>query len=394
MQRTDILVVGAGFAGAIMAERLAAHGREVVVVDKRRHIAGNAYDYRNEHGLLVHRYGPHLFHTNAKSVVEYLSRFTEWWPYEHRVLAVVEGRRLPIPINRTTLNELYGLQLAGDAAAEIFLSQRAESVERIRNSEDAVVAKVGRDLYERFFRSYTRKQWGRDPAQLNASVCARIPVRYNTDDRYFTDWHQAMPASGYTAMFDRMLGSARIDVRLGTSFRQMRHTLKYSHLVWTGPIDEYFGFRFGRLPYRSLRFDFVTQPTLQGELLQPVAQVNYPDPEVPYTRVTEFRHITGERARSSTRAYEYPQDQGPPYYPVPAPENQELYRRYERLAAAERRVTFVGRLATYRYLNMDQTVGQALARFRRLAVELGLKLDRAPARTRDAQAGRRRTAHA
>jgi UDP-galactopyranose mutase len=363
----DVLVVGAGFAGAIMAERLADAGERVVVIDRRPHIAGNAYDHRDDYGVLVHRYGPHLFHTNSDRVVAYLSRFTDWVPYEHRVQAVVDGRHLPIPINRTTLNMRYGLSLSSSAEAEAFLAARAEPVAEIRNSEDAVVAKVGRDLYEAFFRGYTRKQWNRDPAQLNASVCGRIPVRFDEDDRYFTDSHQALPADGYTAMFERILDHPRISVRCATDFADVRETLRWGRLVWTGPIDEYFAHRLGVLPYRSLRFDFVPTPTEAGRLVQPVAQVNYPDQSVPYTRITEFAHLYGQRPPMSTLAYEYPAADGPPYYPVPAPENQELYRRYAELAAEESAVTFVGRLATYKYLNMDQVVSQALVTFDNLA---------------------------
>ena len=367
MEHIDVLVVGAGYAGAVMAERFAAHGRDVTVVDKRSHIAGNAYDFRNRDGLLIHRYGPHLFHTNAPHIFEYLSRFTDWRQYEHRVLAHVDNRLLPIPINRTTLNELYGLSLRDESEAEDFIGAHAVPMTRVSNSEDAVVSRVGHDLYSKFFRGYTRKQWGRDPAELNASVCARIPVRYDTDDRYFTDQFQAVPAEGYTAMFARILSHPRIDLRLGVSFDECRDDLQFRHLVWTGAIDDYFNYCFGRLPYRSLQFDFVTEPTLDGRLLQPAAQVNYPDINIPYTRVTEFRYITGESGNVSTRAYEYPRADGDPYYPVPTAQSRILYRRYQRLATAESNTTFVGRLATYRYMNMDQTVGQALARFAQLA---------------------------
>ncbi len=362
-----MLIVGAGFAGAVMAERFAACGRDVTVIDRRDHIAGNAHDFVDDAGIRVHSYGPHLFHANSERIVAYLSQFTEWHPYEHRVLASVDGQLLPIPINRTTLNRLYGLALADEPATEAFLAERAEPIEHVRTSEDAVISKVGRELYEAFFRGYTRKHWGLDPRDLHASVCARIPVRFDTNDRYFTDSHQAMPAEGYTAMFERLLEHPAIEVRVGTSFEEAREGLRWRHLVWTGAIDEYFGHCFGVLPYRSLHFDFLNEPTPDGGLIQPVAQVNYPDEAVPYTRVTEFRHITGQDALSSTRAVEYPRPEGEPYYPIPAEENQRLYRRYQQLARRERDVAFVGRMATYRYLNMDQVVGQALATFSRLS---------------------------
>lgn len=366
MSDPDILVVGAGFAGSIMAERIASElGLRVLVIDRRPHIAGNAFDEHDEHGVLVHRYGPHLFHTNSEKVVAYLSRFTEWQPYEHRVLASVDGKLLPVPINRTTINGLYGLSLTTDEEVAEFLAERAEPIDQPRNSEDAVVSKVGRDLYERFFRGYTRKHWGLDPSQLHASVCARIPVRTNDDDRYFTDSFQKVPAAGYTQMFERILDHPLIEARTSTAFDDVRAGLDVRHVIWTGPIDQYFGERFGSLPYRSLRFEFVTRPTPGGGFEQPVTQVNYPGEE-PYTRVTEFRHVHGQVLEHTTLAYEYPEDEGEPYYPVPRDENRDLYHRYEELARETSDVTFVGRLARYQYLNMDQVVGQALSTFERV----------------------------
>jgi UDP-galactopyranose mutase len=368
--RYDTLIVGAGYAGAVMAERLTSQrGQRVLVVDRRDHVAGNAYDYRDEHGVLVHRYGPHIFHTNADVVVDYLSRFTEWLPYEHRVLARVGEQLLPMPINRTTINELYGLDLRSDADVEAFYAERREPVALVKTSEDAVVAKVGRDLYETFFRGYTRKQWERDPSELHASVCARIPVRTNTDDRYFGDRFQKMPRDGYTKMFERILDG--IEVRLETAYEDVRGEVAFDHLVWTGPVDEFFGHRFGKLPYRSLEFDLRNEPTPDGGCLLPVATVNEPSGDVPYTRTTEFRHMTGQREHpSSTVAVEYPRSEGDPYYPVPSDEARALYKRYEALAAEQPGVTFVGRLARYQYLNMDQVVGQALSTFEKLSARL------------------------
>jgi UDP-galactopyranose mutase len=369
--RFDVLVVGAGYAGAIMAERLASQlDLRVLVVDRRDHIAGNAFDYVDEHGVLCHRYGPHIFHTNAQRVVDYLSAFTDWRPYEHRVLSRIGEQLLPVPINRTTINRLYGLELDSEDEMTAFLTAAAEPRERLENSEDAVVAKVGRELYELFFRGYTRKQWDLDPSELHASVCARIPVRTDTDDRYFTDAFQSMPAAGYTAMFRRILGHPNITVRVGTSFEDVRGEVAYDHLVYTGPIDAFYGYRFGRLPYRSLEFELETLATPGGRLLQPVGQVNFPSEDVPYTRISEYRHMTGQAHAFSTLAFEYPRAEGDPYYPVPRPENRELYKRYERLAARDASVTFVGRLARYQYLNMDQVVGQALATFERLREQL------------------------
>lgn len=360
----DYVIVGAGFAGAVMAERLANDARKkVLVIDRRHHIAGNAFDEVDAAGNLVHRYGPHIFHTNSADIFAYLSRFTDWRQYEHRVLGQVEGKLVPIPINRTTINELYGLNLKTEAEADAFFASRAEPVEKIETSRDVVVSTVGKELYELFFRGYTQKQWGLDPSELNKSVTARIPVRTNTDDRYFTDRYQVMPAKGYTAMFERMLAHRNIDVALGVSFQDIAAYINYDKLVWTGAIDEYFGQCFGPLPYRSLNFDH----QIVDSGFQSVGTVNHPDEAVPYTRVTEFSHLTGEDNALSSIVYEYPSATGDPYYPVPRPENQELYARYERLANASD-VIFVGRLATYRYYNMDQIVGQALATYRRLGL--------------------------
>jgi UDP-galactopyranose mutase len=360
----DWLVAGAGFAGSVVAERLASQlGQRVLVVDRRPHVGGNAYDERNEAGHLVHRYGPHIFHTNSEAIFAHLSQFTAWRPYEHRVLARVRGRLVPIPINRTTLNELFDARLEDDDAAAAFLAARAEPVEHARTSEDSVVRAVGRELYELFFRGYTRKQWGLDPSQLDASVTARIPTRTNTDDRYFTDEFQAMPAAGYTALFERMLDHPLIEVRTGTDFREVSRSA-YRNLVYTGPVDEFFGRRFGALPYRSLHFEFETLPVPRA---QPVGTINEPSEDVPYTRTTELAHLTGEWGASTTLVREFPRAEGDPYYPIPRPQNAALYERYRALADATPGVHFVGRLATYRYYNMDQVVGQALATFRRIA---------------------------
>lgn len=362
----DILVVGAGFAGAVLAERFARDlGKRVLIIDRRDHIGGNAYDHHDAAGILVHRYGPHIFHTNSDEIFDYLSHFTKWRPYEHRVLASVAGKHLPMPINRTTLNGLYDLDLQDEAAAAAFLAARAETRD-IHTSEDVVVAAIGQELYETFFRGYTRKQWGLDPSELDKAVTARVPTRTSTDDRYFLDKHQAMPLHGYTAMFEAMLDHPNITVQTGTDYRALN--VQASHTVFTGPVDEYFNYRFGPLPYRSLRFQ---HETIDQSSLQPVAVVNFPDEATPYTRITEYKHLTGQQHDRTSITYEFPQAQGDPYYPIPRAANQALYLRYRALADALPDVSFVGRLATYKYYNMDQVVGQALATYRRLKVRLG-----------------------
>lgn len=341
----------------------------VLVIDRRPHVAGNAHDALDEHGVLIHTYGPHIFHTNAAKVTDFLSRFTDWRPYEHRVIAEVDGRFVPMPINRTTVQLLHGVELRDEDAMAAHLGALAEPRAELKNSEDAVVSKVGRDIYERVFRGYTRKQWSLDPSELHASVCARIPVRLGEDDRYFGDSFQQMPADGFTAMFERMLDHPNIELVLGTDFNDVRNEINAGQLVWTGPIDEFFDYRLGTLPYRSLRFERETRATPGGRLVQPVAVVNYPNALIPYTRVTEFRHLTGQVHDFSTLTYEFPTADGDPYYPIPRPENRELYHRYEALARERPDVLFVGRLARYQYLNMDQVVAAAMVAVDRWAAD-------------------------
>jgi UDP-galactopyranose mutase len=358
----DTLVVGAGFAGSVLAERLAnVLGQRVLVVDKRPHIGGNAYDRHDDAGVLIHPYGPHIFHTNSSDIFEYLSQFTEWRPYQHRVLASVDGQQLPVPINLDTINRLYGLNLTS-FEMQGWLDSVAEKMELVETSEDAVVSKVGRDLYNKFFRGYTRKQWGLDPSELDASVTARIPTRTNRDDRYFADTYQAMPKHGYTRMFEKMLAQPNIKLMLNTDYREVVDLLPWKHMVYSGPIDAFFSHRHGKLPYRSLEF---RHANIAREQFQPVGTVNYPN-DYGYTRISEFKHITGQQHSTTSIVYEYPRAEGDPYYPVPRAENAAIYKRYEDDAAQLTNVTFVGRLATYKYYNMDQVVGQALAAFKRL----------------------------
>lgn len=368
----DYLIVGAGFAGSVLAERLAnGSGKRVLICDKRPHIGGNAYDFYNDDGILIHKYGPHIFHTNSADVFQYLGRFTEWREYQHRVLASVDGMLVPIPINLDTINKLYGLSLTAPELQDFFDKVR-EKRANIRTSEDVVINAVGKELYEKFFRGYTRKQWGLDPSELDASVTARVPTRTNRDDRYFTDTFQAMPKHGYTRMFEKMLASPNIKIMLNCDYREIVKEVAFHEMIYTGPVDAFFEYCYGKLPYRSLEFKHETH---DKEVFQSAPVVNYPN-EQPYTRVTEFKYLTGQIHHKTGVVYEFPQAEGDPYYPIPRQENAALYAKYKALADLQRNVHFVGRLATYKYYNMDQIVAQALTTYGKIT---GLKLREAAA---------------
>jgi UDP-galactopyranose mutase len=364
----DFMIVGAGFAGSVLAERLArGAGMRVLICDVRPHIGGNAYDEYNDDGILIHKYGPHIFHTNAKEVFDYLSQFTAWRPYQHRVKAHVDGMLVPMPINLDTINMLYGLNLTA-FEVDNFLKSLAEPRDQIRTSEDVVISKVGKELYKKFFQGYTRKQWGLDPSELDASVTARVPTRTNRDDRYFTDTYQAMPLHGYTRMFEKMLDHPNIKIMLNTDYREIVDLIPYRAMIYTGPVDSFFDYCYGKLPYRSLEF---VHETHNVQIYQPAPVVNYPNDNA-YTRVTEFKYLTGQDHAKTSIVYEYPQAEGDPYYPIPRPENTLLYQKYKQLADETPNVHFVGRLATYKYYNMDQVVAQALKTYRTISEEYAL----------------------
>jgi len=363
----DFLIVGAGFAGSVLAERIASQlGKTCLVVERRNHIGGNAYDHHDRAGVLVHDYGPHYFRTNSQRIVDYLSQFTEWHPVEYKILSWTHGRFWQFPINLNTFEELIGRPSTTEEM-EAQLAEWRVKIANPKNSEEVIVSQVGWKLYEMFFQNYTRKQWQRDARQLDPSVCGRIPIRTNRDDRYLSEKFQALPKNGYTSMFQKILSHPKIDVWLNTDYREVRQHVRFGHLIFTGPIDEYFDHCFGRLPYRSLRFE---PETLPQEYFQPAMQVNYPN-DHDFTRIVEIKHARGQKLPSTTIVREYPQNFGPghePYYPIPALDAKALYSKYAERAALEKNVGFVGRLATYRYYNMDQIVGMALAEFNRLRI--------------------------
>jgi UDP-galactopyranose mutase len=381
----DYLIVGAGLSGLVLAERLSTIcGKRSLIVDRRSHIGGNCYDEYDGSGVLVHVYGPHYFRTNSPAIVDYLSQFTEWKPVDYKILSRSDGRFWNFPINLNTYEQLVG-RSATEAEFADYLERKRVPIATPRNSEEVIVSQVGTELFELFFRGYTLKQWGKEPRELDASVCGRIPIRTNRDDRYLKENFQALPAEGYSRMFQRMLQrcGGNVKVLLKTDYREVRSAVKSSHLIYTGPIDEYFDYAEGELPYRSLKFE--PRSFSAGELLsreaisgrkgfwQPALQVNYPNEEA-FTRIVELKHATGQACENTTIVREYPDNYvrgKEAYYPIPAPASQQIFKRYEERAALESRVSFVGRLATYRYYNMDQIIGAALVEFEKLAAVHG-----------------------
>jgi UDP-galactopyranose mutase len=378
--RFDYLIVGAGFAGLVLAERLATQlGKTSLIVEKRKHIGGNCHDHYDDHGVLIHTYGPHYFRTNSPKIREYLTHFTEWHPVDYTIKSYSEGRYWSFPVNLNTFEELIG-HPATTEEFETWLAAQRIAIEAPANSEEVIISQVGWDLYKKFFLGYTLKQWKRHPKDLDASVCGRIPIRTNRDNRYLKEEFQALPKAGYTAMFDRMLAACGDKVRLmlNTDYREVQKHVEFGHMIYTGPIDEFYDCCFGALPYRSLRFEnqsFSADELKQRESVagkpgfwQPAMQVNFPN-DHEYTRIVEVKHATGQQCSNTTIVREFPDDYGPgkeAYYPIPAPDAAALYKRYAALAESEAKVSFVGRLATYRYYNMDQVIGMALAEFEKL----------------------------
>lgn len=363
MQEFRFVVVGSGYAGSVISRLLADHfsNDNILVIEIKNHIGGHSYDKFNEYGILIHKYGPHIFHTNYKEVFDYLGKFTSWLNYQHRVLTSINGQLLPIPINLDTINEYFGLNL-NTFEVQQFLDKLAEKKEEINNSEDAVVSKIGRELYEKFFKFYTIKQWDKDPSELDKSVLSRIPVRTNRDDRYFSDKYQAMPKEGYTNMFENMLNHPRIKILLQSDYFEIKENFNPALTIYTGPIDRFFNYKFGKLQYRSLRFEW---ETYNQDFYQKAAVINYPN-DYDFTRITEYKYLTGQKHQKTTISKEFPTWDGDPYYPVSSKENQELYLKYKEEADKTKNVIFLGRLAEYKYYNMDHVVKKALDVFKEI----------------------------
>ena len=372
MIAADIVIVGAGISGATLAERYASIGKKVLVLEKRDHIGGNCYDHYNSDGILVSKYGAHLFHTNSEKVWEYVNRFSDWYFYEHRVLAYVDGKLVPIPVNITTVNILFNLNIQSQREMQKWLDLVQVKNQHPQNSEEAALARVGPVLYEKMFKNYTKKQWNKYPAELDASVLERIPVRDNFDDRYFSDKYQYLPKKGYTPIFEKMLNHPNIEVMLQKDFFDVRNSLEpFQHLFYTGPIDRFFDFKFSvekQLEYRSIDFRWETH---NKEFYQQNSVINYPSPEDGgFTRIVEYKHFTKQKHPKTTISKEFSVDvvseEQEPYYPVPRPDNQAIYEQYKREADKFENIHFVGRLANYKYFNMDEAFINALELFERL----------------------------
>ncbi len=359
----DYLIVGTGFAGSVMAERIATKlDKKVLIIDKRSHIGGNSYDYINDFGLLVHKYGPHYFRTNSKKIFDYLSNFTDWRFFEYRVRTFVNGKLFPFPINRDTLNKFFQINLKSEEEAKDFLREKRIKINNPKNSEEIVISKVGWEIYNQFFKNYTLKQWGLNPKELAPSVCARIPIRLNTDDRYFSDRFQAIPLNGYGKLFKNLLNHPNITLKLNSHYQQIENKINYRNLIYTGCIDEFFNYKYGKLPYRSLKFKY---ENYYKEFYQKWCQINYPN-DYDYTRIVEIKHVTGQKFPRTTIVKEFPSEKGEPFYPIPREENQIIYNKYEKLAQKYKNIYFIGRLAQYRYFNMDQVINESLNLFTKL----------------------------
>ena len=372
-QDYQIIIIGAGISGATLAERYASIGKKVLVIEKRDHLGGNCYDFYDQVGVRISKYGAHLFHTNYEDVWQYVNQFSKWYPYEHRVLAKVDDQLVPIPVNITTVNKVFKLNIKSATEMKKWLDKNQVKNKHPKNGEEAALARVGKILYQKIFKNYTKKQWDKYPAELDASVLNRLPIRTNFDDRYFTDKHQALPQEGYTKLFEKMLDHPNITIQLSTDFFDVKKQIKtYEKLFYTGPIDRFFKFKHSssnqHLEYRSINFIWETHNT---EQYQENSVINYPSPkDGDFTRIVEYKHFTKQKNPKTTISKEYPtnyiNEKNEPYYPVPNPKNRAIFEKYKQEADQLTNVCFVGRLANYKYFNMDEAFKNALDLFTKL----------------------------
>tara|TARA_B110001469_G_scaffold64555_1_gene61828 strand:+ start:11089 stop:12213 length:1125 start_codon:yes stop_codon:yes gene_type:complete len=359
----DFIIVGCGLSGAVLAERIAnKFKKKVLIIDKRNHIGGNCYDYIDkETNIRVNKYGAHLFHTNDKDVWEYINKFDKWERWEHKVLSYVDNKFVSMPVNITTINELCNQNLENGEDVKVWLNENQVKYENIQNSEEMAKSRIGNELYEKMVKEYTYKQWNKYPNELDKSVLERIPIRPNFDTRYFNDKYQALPKYGYTHFFERLLDNPLIEVRLETDFFKFREENDLSNvkIIYTGPIDSYYSnLGLPKLEYRSIDFKYEIHKNMN--YYQPNSVVNYPEKEYPYTRIVEYKHFRNQKSKDTIIVSETTNDKGEPYYPIPNKKNMELYEKYKKMAEKEKNVYFVGRLANYKYFNMDEAIKNVL----------------------------------
>ena len=363
-----ILIVGSGITGLTLAERFAAQGDNVQIVEKRNHIGGNCYDYINEDGILIHNYGPHIFHTDYEEVWKYLSQFTKWIPYEHKVLGFIDGKYIQIPFNINSIYSFFSNKEARRYEQKLvstYGKNKKISILDLKKSNDQNIKFIANFVYKKIFLDYTVKQWGLKPNEIDHSVTARVPIVTSRDDRYFHDKYQGMPKDGYTKMFKRMIDNNNIKIQFNTDYKDINDELNYDLLFYSGPIDEFFDYKFGKLGYRCAEIEF---QTLNEESYQPAAVVNYPDLKFPFTRITEFKKLTQQQGNKTTIGKEFPGEKGFMSWPISSKKNKKMFEKYlqEAQNLIKEDIYFVGRLAEFRYYDMDDAVKRSLELFNEL----------------------------
>jgi len=366
-----ILIVGAGLTGITLAERFASSGNKILIVEKRNHIGGNCYDFKNKDGILIHKYGPHIFHTNYKEVWDYSSQFTQWIPYQHKVLGFVDGKLVPIPFNLNTLYELLPKQAENleKKLIERFGYGKRIPILSLKKTKDKDLKFLADFIYRKIYLNYTQKNWGKKPEEIDFSITARVPILINRDDRYFQDRRQGIPKRGYTKMFERMLENKNIELKLNTDYKAIKNKIKYDLLFYTGPIDEFFNYKYGKLEYRCLKIKF---KTLKKKEYQPAAVVNYPDLKYKFTRITEFKKLTQQKSSKTTIGFEYPGRKGFMAWPFLDKKTKKIYKKYwqEAEKLKEKNIYFAGRLAEYKYYDMDDAIKNSLDLFKLTQIRL------------------------